>query len=144
MFSQTLCFAKSRFRGVSFKWIAHSSENAVAGPGIGATRRLRLRVRVTTIRVLPWQNFRPMIHMTAEDFDTITHGRALCDADGAIDAAGFEIMMREQVSSDMIRRESLLNLGGRSEGHCTGGANGFCRQRASTNLRSHSITKLAL
>ena len=95
-----------RFRGVSFKWIAHSSENVVAGPGIGATRRLRLRVRVTTIRVLPWQNFWPMIHMTAADFDAITHGRALCDADGAIDAAGFEIMMREQVSSDMIRRET--------------------------------------
>jgi hypothetical protein len=35
--------------------------------------------------------------MTAADFDDITHDRALCDAEGAIDAAGFEAMMREQV-----------------------------------------------
>jgi hypothetical protein len=35
--------------------------------------------------------------MTVADFDAITHDRALCDANGAIDSVGFETMMREQV-----------------------------------------------
>jgi hypothetical protein len=54
-----------------------------------------------------WQNFRPLIHVTREDFDAITHDRALCDSEGAIDAAGFEAMMREQVSPSRRKRRVI-------------------------------------
>ncbi len=69
--------------------------------------------------------------MTGADFDAITHDRALCDADGAIDAAGFEAMMREQVraqggaASATRRREEAaaqVRLGGaRRPRYCTEG-----------------------
>ncbi len=62
----------------------------------GVAKLLSIKPRVTD-RLWSWQNFRPLIHMTGADFDAITHERALCDADGAIGAVGFEIMMREQV-----------------------------------------------
>ena len=73
-----------------------------AVPAQGLTQRLRQRVAAVCLR--PWQNFRPLIHMTGADFDAITHDKALCDADGAIDAAGFEIMMREQVRTRTAMR----------------------------------------
>ncbi len=73
------------------------------------------------------QNFRPLIHVTRTDFDAITHDRALCDADGAIDAAGFEIMMREQVRVFRCAKRCSFGLAQRgvrlldSEGRCTDG-----------------------
>ena len=43
------------------------------------------------------QNFRPWIHVTPADFDSLTRNRALCEADGTLTPQRFESMMREQV-----------------------------------------------
>ncbi len=61
---------------------------------------------MAALRVVPRQNFRPMIHVTRADFDAMTHGRALCDAEGAINATGFEAMMREQARTPQRTRRA--------------------------------------
>jgi hypothetical protein len=43
------------------------------------------------------QNFRPWIHVTPADFDSLTRNRTLCEADGTLTPQRFESMMREQV-----------------------------------------------
>jgi hypothetical protein len=55
---------------------------------------------------VPRQNFRPLIHVTRADFDVMTHDRALCDAEGAINATGFEAMMREQARAPRRARRA--------------------------------------
>ena len=50
------------------------------------------------------QNFKPIIYVTAADFEGLTHNGALCDAHGGIDADAFEAIMREQVCDGVTRR----------------------------------------
>ncbi len=48
------------------------------------------------------QNFRPWIHVTPADFDSLTRNRALCEADGTLSPESFESMMREQVLDEGV------------------------------------------
>jgi hypothetical protein len=43
------------------------------------------------------QPFQPKLHMTDEDFLSITHNGRLCDAEGGLGLKEFELVMRNQV-----------------------------------------------
>ena len=43
------------------------------------------------------QNFSPWIHLTPSDFESLTRHGDLCNKAGALEFAGFETVMREQV-----------------------------------------------
>jgi hypothetical protein len=49
-------------------------------------------------RLLPGpQPFEPKLHITDEDFKSITHNGLLCDAEGGLGLKEFELVMRDQV-----------------------------------------------
>ncbi len=43
------------------------------------------------------QPFQPKLHITDEDFHSITHDGQLCDAEGGLGLKEFELVMRNQV-----------------------------------------------
>ena len=43
------------------------------------------------------QPFEPKLHITDEDFKSITHNGLLCDAEGGLGLKEFELVMRDQV-----------------------------------------------
>ncbi len=45
------------------------------------------------------QNFQPWIHLTPSDFESLTRYGDLCNKEGALEFAGFEAVMREQVTA---------------------------------------------
>ncbi len=66
----------------------------------GARKGREGRKAKTHVGMAGRQNFRPWIHVTPADFDSLTRNRALCEADGTLSPESFESMMREQVGLD--------------------------------------------
>ena len=59
---------------------------------------LHICVRITDAHTsLVLQPFQPKLHLTDEDFLSITHNGQLCDAEGGLGLKEFELVMRDQV-----------------------------------------------